>query len=203
MNVVIVDYGMGNIKSVVSALKYTGVQDISISSEYEELKKADKLILPGVGAFGQAMKRIKEKQIDLFLKDIVLKEKKPILGICLGMQLLGISSSEDGYSDGLGFIDGEVRKFNIKNVRVPHVGFNQVKINKSSNLYFNFPEEADFYFTHSYRMTSDKQINQSMCKYENEFVASFEFENIVGTQFHPELSQHNGLNLFKNFIERF
>lgn len=119
------------------------------------------------------------------------------------MQLLGRSSSEDGYSDGLGLINGKVRKFNIEKVRVPHVGFNQVKINKNSRLYDGFPVEADFYFTHSFRMTSDKDINQSICIYENEFIASFELGNIIGTQFHPELSQHNGLNLFKNFIEKF
>lgn len=203
MNIVIVDYGMGNIKSIVGALKYTGVDNISVSADYEELKKADKLILPGVGAFGQAMDKIKEKNLDQYLQDIVISDKKPILGICLGMQLMGKSSSENGYNDGLGLIDGEVRKFNIKNVRVPHVGFNQVKISIKSRLYDGFSEEADFYFTHSFRMTSDKDINQSMCIYENEFIASFEFGNIVGTQFHPELSQHNGLSLFRNFIEKF
>lgn len=203
MNLVIVDYGMGNIKSIVGALKHAGVDNISVSADHEELKKADKLILPGVGAFGQAMGKIKEKNLDQYLQDIVISDKKPILGICLGMQLMGKSSSEDGYNDGLGLIDGEVRKFNIKNVRVPHVGFNQVKISKKSRLYDGFSEEADFYFTHSFRMTSDKDINQSMCIYENEFIASFEFENIVGTQFHPELSQHNGLSLFRNFIEKF
>lgn len=203
MNIVIVDYGMGNIKSIVSALKHVGVYKISISADYEELKKADKLILPGVGAFGQAMGKIKEKKLDKYLQEIVINDKKPILGICLGMQLMGESSSEGGYNVGLGFVDGEVRKFNIENVRVPHVGFNQVKISKKSRLYDGFSDEADFYFTHSFRMTSDKEINQSMCIYENEFIASFEFENIIGTQFHPELSQRNGLSLFRNFIEKF
>jgi len=203
MNIVIVDYGMGNIKSVVSALKYTGAKNIIVSSDYNKLLSADKLILPGVGAFGQAMLSIKEKNIDKHLQEIVLHKKTPIMGICLGMQLLGSSSTEDGINEGLGFVDGVVRKFSIKNIRVPHVGFNQVKINENSKLYEGFPDEADFYFTHSYRMTSDKSIIQSMCTYENDFVASFEFENIVGTQFHPELSQYNGLNLFKNFLKKF
>lgn len=203
MNIVIVDYGMGNIKSVVSTLKYTGAKNIIVSSDYSKLLSADKLILPGVGAFGQAMQRIKEKNIDQYLQEIVLNKKTPIMGICLGMQLLGKSSTEDGMNEGLGFVDGIVNKFNIKNVRVPHVGFNQVKINKKSKLYEGFPDEADFYFTHSFRMTSNKSIRQSMCTYENDFVASFEFENIVGTQFHPELSQYNGLNLFKNFLRKF
>ena len=203
MNIVIVDYGMGNIKSVVSALKYTGAKNIIVSSDYNKLLSADKLILPGVGAFGQAMLRIKEKNIDKYLQEIVLHKKTPIMGICLGMQLLGSSSTEDGINEGLGFVDGVVRKFSIRNIRVPHVGFNQVKINENSKLYDGFSDEADFYFTHSYRMTSDKSITQSMCNYENDFVASFEFENIVGTQFHPELSQYNGLNLFKNFLKKF
>jgi glutamine amidotransferase len=203
MNIVIVDYGMGNIKSVISALKYTGVKNIGVTADYDKLLSADKLILPGVGAFAQAMQRIKDKNIDHYLQEIVLNKKTPILGICLGMQLLGKSSTENGYNQGLGFVNGIVTKFNTKSVRVPHVGFNQVRINKDSKLYKGFPSEADFYFTHSFRMTSDENITQSMCSYENDFIASFEFENIVGTQFHPELSQYNGLNLFKNFIEKF
>ncbi len=202
MNIVIVDYGMGNIKSIASTLKYIGVSDILVSSDYEKMKNADKLILPGVGAFGKAMDQIKEKKIDQFLEELVLKEMKPILGICLGMQLMGNSSSEDGFHEGLGLVNGLVEKFNTKKVRVPHVGFNQVKINKDSKLYEGFDQEADFYFTHSFRMTTNSNINPSICNYENDFVASFELDNIVGTQFHPELSQHNGLRLFRNFIEK-
>jgi glutamine amidotransferase len=203
MNLVIVDYGMGNINSIVSALKFVGGQEIIVSSDYEKLKKADKLILPGVGSFGKAMEQIKQKKIDQYLEELVLEKRKPLLGICLGMQLLGFSSTEDGFNHGLGFIDGVVSKFDNSSVKVPHVGFNQVSVGKESKLYEGLPSIADFYFTHSYRMTSDAKINQSTCHYQDDFVASFEMNNIAGTQFHPELSQRNGLQVIKNFIEKF
>lgn len=203
MRIVIVDYGMGNIKSIASTLKYLGVNEVLLSSDYETLKSADKLILPGVGSFGKAISQIKEKKLDVLLQDIVVENKKPLLGICLGMQLLGLSSSEDGENLGLGFINGEVLKFDNTQVKVPHVGFNQVKINNNLKLYRGFLESADFYFTHSYKMTSTNNINQCICDYGNEFIASFELNNIAGVQYHPELSQNNGLNLLKNFIEKF
>jgi glutamine amidotransferase len=201
MRIVIVDYGMGNIRSISSTLTYLGVNDVILSSEFEVLKNADKIILPGVGSFGKAMSQIKEKKLDISLKDIVVNNNKPILGICLGMQLLGKSSTEDGNNPGLGFIEGEVLKFDNAKLKVPHVGFNQVRIDNSLKLYRGFSSNADFYFTHSYKMTSSQRINQCMCDYGADFVASFEFNNIAGVQFHPELSQHNGLRLLKNFIE--
>ena len=203
MKVVIVDYGMGNIKSIVSTLKYIGVNEIIVSSDYNTLKFADKLILPGVGAFGKAMIQIREKKLDQHLHELVIKNQKPILGICLGMQLLGKSSSEHGDHVGLGFINGSVIKFDDAIIKVPHVGFNQVKTNNSLKLYKDFSNSADFYFTHSYKMTSTDQINQCMCEYGGEFIASFEQNNIAGVQFHPELSQSNGLKIYDNFIQQF
>ena len=202
MKIVIVDYGMGNIRSLVGALKYIGVKEIIISCDYDELRNTDKLILPGVGSFGKAMSQIKAKNIDLYLQEFVIQEKKPILGICLGMQLLGMSSTEDGDNEGLKFINGEVKKFENKGFKVPHVGFNQV-MTVGDTLYNGFSALADFYFTHSYKMESLSNINQCMCSYGDDFIASFEKDNIVGVQFHPELSQGNGLKLLKNFIERF
>ena len=202
MKIVIVDYGMGNIRSIVSTLTYIGVDEVIVSSDQETLKNSDKIILPGVGSFGKAMREIKEKKLDLYLKDIVVKNNKPILGICLGMQLLGKSSTEDGNNPGLGFIEGDVVRFNNDKVKVPHVGFNQVKINNSLKLYQGFSSSADFYFTHSYKMTSTHTIKQCMCDYGGDFIASFELNNIAGVQFHPELSQYNGLKLLKNFIEK-
>ena len=204
MKIVIVDYGMGNIKSLVSTLKYLGVEDVVLSSDFEILNSADKIILPGVGSFGKAIAQIKQKNIDKYLNEIVLDNKKPLLGICLGMQLLGISSTEDGNNNGLGFVNGHVVKFDNNLVKVPHVGFNQVKVNNQFKLFHDFNNEpTDFYFTHSYRMISDVNINQCYCNYQNDFVASFEQNNIAGAQFHPELSQTNGLKLFKNFIDKF
>ena len=203
MKVVIVDYGMGNINSITSTLKHLGVNEVSLSSDYLSLKSADKLILPGVGSFRQAIISIKNNNIDNYLKDIVLNEKKPLLGICLGMQLLGKSSTEDELTNGLGFVSAKCTRFEIK-LKVPHVGFNQVKINNKLRLYKDFKEkEVDFYFTHSYKMRCDKNINQCHCNYSDDFIASFEYKNICGVQYHPELSQTNGLKVLKNFLNNF
>ena len=204
MKVVIVDYGMGNIKSIASAIKFLGVEEVILSSKFDILNSADKIILPGVGSFGKAMSQIKQQKIDIYLNKIVLENKRPLLGICLGMQLLGKSSTEDGFNEGLGYVNSTVEKFDNKIIKVPHVGFNQVKIDKKLKLYLGFDElYADFYFTHSYRMMTSENINQCHCNYHHDFIASFEKGNISGTQFHPELSQTNGLKLLRNFIEKF
>ncbi len=195
---------MGNIKSISSSFKYLGVTDIVLSNDFSEMQRADKIILPGVGSFGKAIRKIKENQIDVSLRKMVFEEKKPILGICLGMQLLGISSNEDGYNEGLGMVETKVRKFSeLGDLKVPHVGFNQVTYNAKSKLFGEIKENPDFYFTHSYRMFGSADICPSFCKYGEEFIAAFEKENIAGVQFHPELSQTNGLQLLKNFLEKF
>ncbi len=203
MKLVIVDYGMGNIRSIVTTLNYLNVNDITVSDSLQDLKKADKIILPGVGNFGKAISQIRSKQIDKYLDEAVLSSGKPLLGICLGMQLLGMSSSEHGENRGLGYVNGVVTKFDNTLVKVPHVGFNQVNTNNNSKLFDGISDDADFYFTHSYRMFSDDNINQSLCNYQNDFVAAFEVGNLCGVQFHPELSQFNGLRLLKNFINNF
>lgn len=203
MKVVIVDYGMGNIRSIVSTLNFLNVTDVSVSDSLQDFESADKLILPGVGNFGKAINQIRAKNLDIYLKSVVIDQKKPLLGICLGMQLLGLSSSEHGFNIGLSYVNAEVTKFDNSLVKVPHVGFNQVKINQNSKLFEGIKDEADFYFTHSYRMHSKEDINQSFCNYQNDFIAAFEVNNIAGVQFHPELSQHNGIRLFKNFINNF
>ena len=203
MKIVIVDYGLGNIRSITSTLKYLGIEDVVLSADFDMLKLADKLILPGVGSFGNAMKLIRAKKIDHQLNELVFKEKKPILGICLGMQLLSQSSNEDGDNAGLGFIDSDVLKFDTKSEKIPHVGFNQIEINEKSKLYKGMNLNPDFYFTHSFRMMGGTDINPSYCFYGEKFIASFEKNNIAGVQFHPELSQGNGLKLLKNFIEIF
>jgi glutamine amidotransferase len=202
MKIVIVDYGMGNIKSIISALKYVGVKDIVLSNTQEEITNADKLILPGVGSFAKAMYNIKSLNLDTILQKEVIDNKKPILGICLGMQLMALSSDEDGVNEGLGFIKANVKRFSMQNLKIPHIGFNQVKFNNSS-LYNGLEDLSDFYFTHSYQMQSDININQATCEYGNKFIVSYEVENMAGVQFHPELSQTNGLKLLDNFIKRF
>tara|TARA_R110002096_G_scaffold410190_1_gene609764 strand:+ start:17808 stop:18419 length:612 start_codon:yes stop_codon:yes gene_type:complete len=203
MKIVIVNYGMGNIHSLNSALKASGCTDVELSSDYEVIQSADKIILPGVGNFSKAMDLIKSCNLEESLYDFVVVKQKPILGICLGMQLLGLSSTEDGTRDGLKFVNGVVERFNSKDLKVPHVGYNQVQINPQTVLLKSLPELSDFYFTHSYRMLSDEDINQSICHYSEDFIACYEKGNIAGTQFHPELSQKNGLTLLKNFIEKF
>lgn len=203
MKIVIVDYAMGNIPSIVSAIKHIGFNNILVSDSAEELESANRLILPGVGNFSQAMKIIQDKGLDDILSELVLIKKKPILGICLGMQLLGKSSTESGFNEGLGFVDGKVERFINSQIKVPHVGYNQVAINSQSRLYKSIQQNPDFYFTHSYKMNSGSEICQSLCNYSEDFVASFEVNNIAGTQFHPELSQQNGLKLLVNFIENF
>ena len=202
MKVVIVDYNMGNIKSISSTLKYLDVDDVILSSDPKIMRNANKLILPGVGSFAKAMEEIKSKKIDLTLNKLIYDKKTPILGICLGMQLLCKSSNEDGKNVGLSFIDAHVTKFENKKIKVPHIGFNQVKKNKSSILFNGIVDNSDFYFVHSYKMLSNSNINQSTCNYGEEFIASFECKNISGVQFHPELSQKNGLKLLKNFISK-
>ncbi|EJB8415323.1 TPA: imidazole glycerol phosphate synthase subunit HisH [Vibrio vulnificus] len=203
MRLVVVDYGMGNLKSIMSAIRYIGYDDISLSNDFNELKNADKLILPGVGNYASAMHKINENDLAPHIQQLVLKEKKPILGICLGMQLLGLSSTEGGFNKGLGLIDGIVEPFTSKNLKIPHVGYNQVSPSKGSRLYSGISSNPDYYFTHSFRMCSDSDIGKATCNYGEEFVASFEVDNIAGVQFHPELSQKNGLQLLRNFIELF
>jgi len=203
MKLVIVDYGMGNLKSVTSAIRYLGYDDISLSNEFSVLQSADKLILPGVGNYARAMSKINELDLTSCIRRLVLDEKKPILGICLGMQLMGRSSTESGFNAGLGLIDGVVEAFASTELKIPHVGYNQVNPCLGSRLYSNIHPQPDYYFTHSFRMLSETDIGKTTCLYGDEFVASFEVDNIAGVQFHPELSQTNGLHLLKNFIELF
>tara|TARA_Y100000588_G_C14276842_1_gene934773 strand:- start:3342 stop:3953 length:612 start_codon:yes stop_codon:yes gene_type:complete len=203
MKVAIVDYGMGNISSIISALRYLGINDIVVSHKSEELTNADKLILPGVGNFSTAAQKISDLGLEPILYEQVVINKKPILGVCLGMQILGLSSTESGDNRGLGFVNGSVDRFQANGLKVPHVGCNQVKPHHNSRLYVGLSDDPDFYFTHSFKMTSSSDIGQSETKYGDSFIASFETDNIAGVQFHPELSQTNGLKLLQNFIELF
>jgi len=199
MKITIVDYGMGNIYSLQSALKFLGYDSIC-SNKSEDIINADKIILPGVGSFKIAMDNIIKLKIDKSIKIAVKVNNIPILGICLGMQLLGVSSTEDGFSNGLNLFEGEVTKFIDQSVKIPHVGFNNVNHPVNSTLFKGIKMNSDFYFVHSYKMTTNKTNGIGLTSNGESFVASYEEENIFGTQFHPEKSQTNGLLLIKNFI---
>lgn len=203
MKIVIADYGMGNIRSIVNALNFLGNTDVSVSAAKGEIDRADKLILPGVGNFSTAMSRIRDAHLDEILSEAVLSKRTPILGICLGMQLMAKSGTEGGPNRGLGFVDGIVEPFDRSRIKVPHIGFNQVSPTPGSRLYQDIGSAPDFYFIHSFRVIPQSAIGQSMCHYSEDFAASFEIGNIAGAQFHPELSQTNGLKLLNNFITGF
>ena len=200
----IVDYGMGNLYSVLNAIKYLNYSVI-ISNKPAELIKADSIILPGVGSFKKAMDVLNKKGLSDALKESVLEKKKNILGICLGMQLFASKGDEEGPSEGLGFIDGEVKKIKISSkdsIKLPHIGFNEVNFNKNAILGKNLNVESDFYFVHSFHLIpSQENLLKSKCFYGSELLAACEYKNIFATQFHPEKSQANGLQVLKNFLE--
>jgi glutamine amidotransferase len=201
--ITIVDYGMGNLWSVLSALRYLGCNP-TISSDPDEISRANSLLLPGVGSFRNAMIALKKKGIDQAINEAVQIRGRKILGICLGMQLMGLSSSEDGETLGLGFINSTVDKFTLTEIganKLPHIGFDLVRSQPGSRLFNNLQMTADFYFVHSYRMlpTGLSGIPATCC-YGVEFLAAYEKDSIFATQFHPEKSQTNGLILLKNFL---
>jgi len=204
--IVIIDYGMGNLFSIQSAIRYLGAESI-ISSDRNTIINADKIILPGVGSFYKAMENLHTSGLVAVLRDTVISRQVPILGICLGMQLMGESSTEDGVSEGLGLIDSPVERFDDRKsegLKIPHVGFNTVSVSKESKLFGGLDTQADFYFTHSYRMKyTDQSYAAGICHHGESFIAAFEMEHICGTQFHPEKSQTNGLLLLRNFIKNF
>ncbi len=204
-NIVIIDYSLNNLWSVEKSLEFLGY-NFKSSNNHEDILKASHLILPGVGSFFKAMKIIKDKKLDLAINQAVLKRKTKILGICLGFQLLCAKGYEDGESKGLGLINAVVDKFDSNIVKVPHVGFNSIKINNmNSILYKGIKNFSDFYFVHSYKLSfpneNYRSENIATCLYEKEFIASIEKDNVFGTQFHPEKSQINGLKIIKNFLE--
>lgn len=200
--VIIVDYGMGNLLSVKKAISRLGVNAI-ISSSYKDIISSDKIILPGVGHFAKAFENLKKLYLIEPLNEFTLINKKPILGICLGMQLFA-KYSEEGGTNGLGWLDADVVKFKIQNkikYKVPHAGWNQIKIMKQSLLMNDISELSEFYFVHSYHFVSrEKNIILNETEYEYPFISAVEKENIFGVQYHPEKSHDVGEQLLKNFV---
>jgi glutamine amidotransferase len=191
----IIDYGIGNLRSVEKALWSLGIE-ANITSDVKQIKASKGIILPGVGAFPAAMTNLRERELDLFLKEEV-KSGKPIIGICLGMQLLFDSSDEVRYTEGLGLIDGQVKKFDIKE-KVPHMGWNKLKFNVPSQTLKGVTEGSYVYFVHSFYAQTDKANVNAYAEYEIEVPAIVSKENVIGFQFHPEKSGEVGLNILKN-----
>jgi glutamine amidotransferase len=203
-NVTIIDYGMGNLWSVQSAFQYLNCS-VTVTSDPETIVKSDRVVLPGVGSFRAAMETLRITGIAESIIELVSIRGVNILGICLGMQLLGSGSPEDGETNGLGLVDGRTDGFDshiAKVVKVPHVGFDTVRFGEGTKLFHGMLEEGDFYFVHEYRMKTIRDLKTvSWCNYGEYFVAAFESNNVFATQFHPEKSQANGLRVLKNFVE--
>ncbi|MCX5696201.1 MAG: imidazole glycerol phosphate synthase subunit HisH [Candidatus Omnitrophica bacterium] len=198
--IAIIDYGMGNIHSVKKALELYGAKT-KVSNNPKEIAACRKIVLPGVGAFGDAMEELDKQGLSAIIKNEV-KNKKPFLGICLGMQLLFEKSEEAPKRKGLGLIKGAVKKFSVKNLKVPHMGWNQLKITKSGCLLLkDIPDAAYAYFCHSYYPEPDeKDVNAAVCGYGIDFSCVVCKGNVYGAQFHPEKSQRIGLKMLENFV---
>jgi glutamine amidotransferase len=201
--IAIIDYKMGNIQSLKNALNFLGAE-CCVTNDSDVIIGADKIILPGVGAFNIAMKNLQGFNLIGILNQAVFDNNTPILGICLGMQILADIGEEDGPTEGLGWIDGQVKRFSFSEskLRIPHIGFNSVySENKNPNLFSGLKNGSDFYFVHSYRMACKENSDVSSWAYYGEkFVSSVQKDNVFGVQFHPEKSQSNGLTVLKNFI---
>lgn len=197
----IVDYGVGNIGSILNMLKRVGSEAI-LASTSDDLKNATKIVLPGVGNFDHGMRQLKKSGMIELLNQKVNDEKVPILGICLGAQLM-CNASEEGRVEGLSWFDAEVKKFNFNdstNLRIPHMGWNYVNNVKDSIISKDLPQDSRFYFVHSYHMVT-KHTNDILFKtnYGYDFVSGLQHENKFACQFHPEKSHKYGIQMFKNF----
>ena len=198
--VCILDYGSGNVRSVFNLFARLSTE-IVISNEPQEIERASHLILPGVGAFGAAMRKIRETLPLADLERSVLIDKKPFLGICVGMQVLAEHGLEFGRHDGLAWIGGVVEKLESAPLPLPHIGWNSISVRSPSRLLSGLNDETDFYFLHSYSFRpSDPQHTAATASYGVVFASVVERDNLYGVQFHPEKSQAAGLKLAKNFL---
>ena len=210
MKIAIIDYETGNLKSVSKALELASNNvlkrsNIEVINSAKALNNFDKVVLPGQGSFKQCFQSLNSIH-GIFdeLTDFVMFKKKPILGICVGMQLFATFGDEDGGSDGLGWIGGEVKKINLKDLslKLPHMGWNNIQISSNSKLLNGINNDSHFYFVHSYSFDVDeKKYISATTNYSIEIVSAIEKENIFGTQFHPEKSQANGIKILENFIK--
>jgi len=200
--ILIIDYGMGNIQSVINAFKKLNIYT-AVSRSKDDIIKYNNYILPGVGSFGEAMKKINKYNIKDILVDQIVNNKKPIIGICLGMQLFSSFSEENGYHKGLNLIKGNVISLaKKKNLFNNNVGWGNILFNKKNNLFYNIKKNNNFYFDHSYYFQTSKKNVISYINHKNEIIpVVVKKNNILGLQFHPEKSQNIGLKLLKNISE--
>ena len=198
-NIALIDYGMGNLHSVSKAIKkVSNNTKVNITSDKKEIEDADKVIVPGVGAIKECLRAIRNKKLDQVILDVI--NSKPILGICVGMQLFLESSEENDGTLGLGVLKGEVKKIPLKSsIKIPHMGWNKVKQTKDHPMWSDIPDDSYFYFVHSYCCLSS-QNSVGISSHGLDFVAALAKGSIFGVQFHPEKSQDAGLQLYRNFI---
>ena len=210
MKIAIIDYETGNLKSVSKALELASnnvfkKSNIEIINSAKDINNFDKVVLPGQGSFKQCYQSL--NSIHGFLDgltDFVIVKKKPILGICVGMQLFANFGDEDGGSDGLGWIEGKVKKISLKDLslKLPHMGWNNIKISSHSKLLSGINNDSHFYFVHSYSYDVDeKKYVSATTNYSVDIASAIEKDNIFGTQFHPEKSQANGIKILENFVK--
>ena len=201
--IVIVDYGIGNLASVLNMFKKIGATNVCISKDYALIEKATKLILPGVGAFDAGMDNLEKLGLIPLLNKKVMEDKIPLLGICLGMQLL-TNKSEEGVKPGLGWIDAETLKFNLDpslKLKVPHMGWNYIKIQKENPL-IEMESKSRFYFVHSYHVKcKDESQSIATSDFGIDFTCMINKDNIYGAQFHPEKSLKFGMQVLENFAK--
>ena len=206
MNVTIVDYNSGNISSVINSFKEVAKNkvNIEVTSDLKKIKSSDKIVLPGQGSFKSCVDALnKINGLANILKEFAIESKRPILGICVGLQMFADVGYEEMETKGLGWISGKVLKIDNQNgkYKLPHIGWNQIDIVKDSKIFKNIKNNSHMYFVHSYEfIPEDKNVISATTDYSSNIVCSVEKENIFGTQFHPEKSDKNGLKIIDNFI---
>ena len=206
MNVTIVDYNSGNISSVINSFKEVaqGKVNIEVTSDLKKIKFSDKVVLPGQGSFKSCVNALnKIDGLSNTLNEFAISLKKPLLGICVGLQMFADIGYEETETKGLGWISGKVSKINNQNgkYKLPHIGWNQIKIIKDSKIFKDIENNSHMYFVHSYEfIPKDKSVISATTDYSSNIVCSIEKENIFGTQFHPEKSDKMGLKIIKNFL---
>ena len=210
MSIAVIDYGSGNLKSAAKALEAAANNininsKIVVTSDPKIINQSEKIVLPGQGSFRDCYLGIKKiAGLNETLNELVLEKKKPILGICVGMQLFAKTGYESQETEGFGWLDAEVRKINNMNkkIKLPHMGWNEIELKQDSFLFSRIKNKSHMYFIHSYEfMTKQKDCVVATTNYGNPIIVSVEKENIIGTQFHPEKSQKNGLIILENFLK--